>query len=115
VARSDESVATVIARMRTTGVSQLPVINGSGRPELIIHEMDILHALQAGTVELTTLAKSVAQPIGGLIYPQARIEELYRIFESDRVAVVVNEEKIVGVLNKIDLIDFMLEQRKKGH
>ncbi len=39
----------------------------------------------------------MAQPIGGLIYPKGRIEELFRIFETGQVAVVVDAEHVVPV------------------
>ena len=55
----------------------------------------------------TSPVHDVAQPIGGLIYPKARVEELVRIFETDQVAIVVDAEKIVGVIGKIDVIDYM--------
>jgi predicted transcriptional regulator len=35
------------------------------------------------------------------------VEELFRIFETDQVAIVVDAEKIVGVIGKIDVIDYM--------
>ena len=38
-------------------------------------------------------------PIGGLIYPKARIEELFRIFETDQVGVVVDNGAIVGIIS----------------
>jgi cystathionine beta-synthase len=52
-------------------------------------------------------AKSVSHPIGGLIYPKARIEELFRIFETDQVGVVVDNNTIVGIVSKVDVLEFM--------
>jgi len=111
-AREDESVEVVVQRMRDTGVSQVPVVDGHGKPISIIHELDVLRALQSGKASLSGQAKSIAQPLGGLIYPKARIEELYRIFETDRVAIVVDSNKLVGIVSKIDLIDYI--SRKNG-
>jgi len=101
----------VIALLKKHGVSQVPVVDDKGRPHAIIAEVDILRGLQEGHATMSSPVKTVAQRIGGLIYPKARIEELYRIFETNQVAIVVDNEKIVGVVSQIDVIDFM---SKKG-
>jgi cystathionine beta-synthase len=112
-ARADEPLKEVVTRLRQHGVSQLPIVDAQGKPVQIVHELDVLHALQSGKSNLDTPASAVAHPIGGLIYPKARIEELYRIFETDRVAVVVDANKLVGIISKIDLIEYLSRQMGK--
>lgn len=106
-ANEDETVGQVIDRLRANGVSQLPITDKELRPKKIVHEIDVLHALQSGKISLDSPVSAIAHDIGGLIYPKARIEELYRIFETDKVAVVVDSQKIVGIISKIDVIDYM--------
>jgi cystathionine beta-synthase len=72
-----------------------------------VQEVDVLRGLQSGEVSMTSPAKAVAHPIGGLIYPKARIEELFRIFETDQVGVVVDNGAIVGIVGKIDVLEYM--------
>lgn len=110
-AKENESLAAVIGLMKQHGVSQVPIVDGHERPVSIVHEVDVLRALQGGQATPASLAKSAAQPLGGLIYPKARIEELYRIFETDQVAIVVDAEKIVGVIAQIDVIEFMSRRK----
>ena len=78
----------------------------------IVHEIDVLRGLQDGNVTLDSPVKQIAHPIGGLIYPKARIEELFRIFETDQVGVVVENGRIVGIVSKIDVLDFMSRRGK---
>lgn len=106
-AKAEEPLAVAIERMRKENVSQLPILDAKGMPEKVVHEVDILRALHEGKVDLTSPVKDVATPAGGLIFPKARIEELYRIFDTDQVALVVDEEKLIGVISKIDLIEFL--------
>ena len=73
----------------------------------MVHESDIIHGLREGRIGPQTLTRDVANPIGGLIYPKARIEELFHLFESDHVAVVVDGGKVVGVVSQIDLIEHL--------
>lgn len=109
-AKETQSVAEMIALFKKHGVSQVPIVNDTGddkgRPSAMIAEIDLLRGLQNGTLTASSPAKAALQPLGGLIYPKARIEELYRIFETDQVAVVVDSE-IVGVVSLIDVIDYM--------
>ena len=106
-ARPDTPLREVVRLFRTHGVSQVPLVNGSGRPEHIVHEVDLLRALQAGELSMDAPAARVAAKVAGLIYPKARVEELYAIFAKDQVAIVVDGAKIVGIVSQIDLIDYL--------
>jgi len=105
--KESDTLGDVIDSMKKHGVSQVPVVDASDRARSLVHEVDILRSLQSGAATISSPAKAVAQPIGGLIYPKARIEELYRIFETNQVAIVVDNDKIVGVISQIDVIEFM--------
>jgi len=107
-------LSDVVGLMREHGVSQIPVIDTGGKPSGMVHEVDLLRGLHNGEMTGDSPASAAAQPIGGLVYPKARIEELYRIFETDQVAIVVEEgSKIVGVISQIDLIEHLSNANKR--
>jgi cystathionine beta-synthase len=106
-ATGDTSVGQVIDLFKTHGVSQVPILDGAGHPVAMVHEVDVLRGLHSGKVDTHAPAKSIAHPIGGLIYPKARIEELFRIFETDQVGVVVDSGRVLGIISKIDVLEFM--------
>ncbi len=106
-ASANTPISEVIETFKTRGISQLPILDASKHPVSMVHEVDVLRGLQSGTVTGSSPASAVAHPIGGLIYPKARIEELFRIFETDQVGVVVDNNVIVGIVSKIDVLDFM--------
>ncbi|MEL7471749.1 MAG: pyridoxal-phosphate dependent enzyme [Planctomycetota bacterium] len=110
----DSTVANVITLFRQHGVSQAPIVDGHGKPIAIVHESDVLAGLKSGDTTLSARARDIAQPIGGLIYPKARIEELYRIFEHDQVAVVVDNQRLVGIVSQIDVIEHMAGATANG-
>ncbi len=109
-ADADSSIKSVVNLMRENGVSQIPLIE-RGKLNAIVHESDILSKMQKRDFDLNAAAKTVAAPIGGLIYPKARIEELFHIFAGDNVAVVVDSSNVVGVISKIDLIEYLSSKR----
>lgn len=105
-AQATTPIREIVALMREHGVSQIPLID-RGKLNAIVHESDILAKMQKGDFDLSAPAMSAASPIAGLIYPKARIEELFHIFATDHVAIVVDASKVVGVISKIDLIEYL--------
>lgn len=108
-AKPGEKLSEIIAKMKSNGVSQVPVVDATDKPLQIVHEVDVLRALQSGQVSLNSPVESVAHSVRGLVYPKARIEELYKIFEDGNVALVVDAQKLVGIISKIDLIDYSVQ------
>ncbi len=108
------TVASVIDLMKQRGISQVPITsgtNGSTKPIGIVHEVDVLRGLQHGEVKPDSPIKGIEKPIAGLLYPKARVEELYGIFANDQAAIVIDNNRVVGVLSQIDLIDHLAKQR----
>lgn len=110
-ARESDTVGHAIELFKRHGVSQVPILDEKARPRWIVHEVDVLRGLQSGSVTASSPLKAIASPIGGLIYPKARIEELFRIFETDQVGIVVDHDKVAGVISKVDVLDFMAKKR----
>ncbi|MBL9031392.1 MAG: pyridoxal-phosphate dependent enzyme [Phycisphaerae bacterium] len=103
-------IAAIIDTFKSKGISQVPILDAAGHPVGMVHEVDVLRGMHSGQVQATSPAKAVSHPIGGLIYPKARIEELFRIFETDQVGVVVDAGKIVGIVSKVDVLEFMAKR-----
>ncbi len=111
-AEKEAKVETIVTLMREHGVSQIPVVE-NGKPVGIVHEIDVLRGLQSGDVTPTSKIKDICHPIAGLVYPKARLEELYHLFETDLAAIVVDANHVVGVISKIDLIEYLTKSGKK--
>ena len=104
-ATTDDTFETVIRRMKEYGISQLPVLDG-GRLVGLITEFDMLNALLEQRANLKT-------PIGGFLNMQFALVEshnrtsiLAQLFSQNRVIVVEDAGRIVGILTKIDFIDW---------
>src|SRR6202008_2939562 len=105
-ANAEAPLRNVVNLMREHGVSQIPLIE-RGKLNAIVHESDTRAKMEKREFSLDAPAKAIASPIAGLIYPKARIEELFHIFATDHVAVVVHASNVVGFISKIDLIDYL--------
>lgn len=105
-----DTIGDLVASMRRNGVSQVPVLNGGGRPIGIVHEMDVLRGLQSGDINAASPVKAVQHEIHGVVHPKSRIEELFGVFAADQAAIVVDNGAIVGVITEIDLIEHMAKR-----
>lgn len=109
-ASPDESLSSVAKRMSQLGISQMPFSGQTGRPELMIRETDLLDALVNGTCKPDDIAMKAATKIDGFVSPDDSISQVQRVFETSAIAFVVEDEKIVGVVAKIDVVEFLAAQ-----
>ena len=106
LADPSESLKEVIKKMASLGISQMPMIDGQGNLKMI-EELDILRAVANDGYTLDNQARDVGRPLDGQITPDHALDTVQRIFEENNVAVVVDQGNIVGIINKIDLLEFL--------
>lgn len=104
--RPEDSLLHAYRRMKLFEVSQLPVMSGDSvigildESDLLIH----VHENPARFAETvgTAMVKSVVT-----IAPCAAVSELLPIFAKDMVAVVADSGKFVGIITRIDLLNYL--------
>jgi cystathionine beta-synthase len=111
-ARPADVLGSVIDRMKTHGISQLPVVEGHKLLGLV-SEVQVLNALVKGDATM----KSPVGPLADLkdaatVERDTHLSTLSQHFARGKVAVVVDREadgvSVVGLLTKIDLIEHMM-------
>jgi len=107
---ADDTLDTAFKRMRGADVSQLPVIV-DGRLVGILDESDIVHVLN--TDEITrearfkkTVGEVMIRDLDTLQVSEP-LDALIPIFDRDRVAIVLDGEKFVGLITRTDLINHL--------
>jgi cystathionine beta-synthase len=111
-AQKSESVRDVIATMRDTGVSQMPVLDGDGgRLCGIVAEVDLLDFLVKGEAGLDSPIEPLIESDYATVTPGTRVHLLRNIFNDAQIVVVEAGDAIVGVITKIDLIEFLAERK----
>ena len=112
-AKKGDKVRDVIAQMRDTGVSQMPVLDAQGRRLVgIISEVDLLNFLVSGEGRLDTQIDDLIESDYATVTPATRVHLLRNIFNDAKIVVVEERDEIVGVITKIDLIEFLGERLK---
>ncbi len=110
VTTPEESLLEAYGRMRRNDVSQLPVLE-QGRLVGIIDEGDILKAVD-GPAEgrwarfaAHVSTAMTAQP--HVLQVNETLSAVQRFFDRDEVALVVDNERFIGLITRIDLINYL--------
>jgi cystathionine beta-synthase len=111
-ARADDRLRDVVALMKAHNVSQLPVVDENGRLRGLVSEIDLLnHMLQVDHVHQAdeTIAAMIDEdaPVVG---PNARLETLMSLISNRPAVVIVRDDRVEGILTKIDILDYLSSQ-----
>lgn len=110
VSGPDDSLDSAFKRMRANDVSQLPVIS-EGRLVGILDESDIVHIMNTDEI---TRKERFAKPVSSAmtrdldtVQVTESLDSLIPLFDRDRVAIVLDGEKFVGLIARVDLINHL--------
>ncbi len=104
----DDTLLTAYNRMRQADVSQLPVLD-EGRLIGLIDESDLLEAVEDRRQDARFKQPVAAAMTAKLSTLQAGepLEALLPIFEKDQVAIVLEGRDFLGLITRIDLINYL--------
>ena len=106
-AEPQETLAHVAHRMNELGISQMPVIRSNGGPQLMIHEVDLLQSLVSGRCSADDTVVKAAKPLMGKVGVDDSLSRVQEVFDDDNVAVVVENDQVIGIIGKIDMVEFL--------
>jgi cystathionine beta-synthase len=111
-ARPDDRIKGVVARMKEYDISQLPVTNDDGKLVGIISEVDLLeHLLSDSHVhDPDETIAAIVNPNVITVAPDTSIEQVLPAFGQGKLVAVTSGDFPVGILTKIDLIDYLAGQ-----
>ena len=102
----DEPLLSAYKRMHMYSVSQLPVMEAD---EIvgIIDESDLLLAVYNHEERFRDPVSSAMVTRLEVIEPRAGIQDLLPIFAKDRVAIVMEDGRFLGLITRSDLLNFL--------
>ena len=103
----NDTLLTAFTRMRSSDVSQLPVLNGDGRAIGIIDESDLLVKVHRDPKRFNDLVNSAMTDRLETLSPAANISDLLGVFDRGRVAIVMDEDKFLGLITRTDLLSYL--------
>jgi len=112
-AQADERVKDVIAELKDHGFSQIPVVK-QGRLIGVVTEVAVLRYLASGEYSLTSSIGELVESDYATVSPNTSVESVQSLLGQARIAVVTDQDEIVGVITKIDLIEYLARGRNRG-
>jgi cystathionine beta-synthase len=104
----EDTLLTAYHRMRSADVSQLPVLV-ERKLVGIIDESDILNAIYGAqrSARFATAVKDAMTPTPKTLPINAPVSALLEVFEHNEVALVCEGDTFVGLITRIDLINYL--------
>jgi len=108
-ARTTDRVRDVIALMKDSGISQVPVLEAE---ELVgvVTEVALLRYLASGEYSLSSTIGPLTEGDYATVSPQTRIEQVQSLLSNTRMAIVRDGSVLVDVITKIDLIEYLAKK-----
>jgi cystathionine beta-synthase len=108
VATLGDSMRKVVTVMHQNGVSQMPVVGGVGELVGLIEEVDLLnHMLEKHDHSNEEPIDRLIQNAGAVFPPETSLDETMPSLTSGYALIVVEHSKPVGILTKIDVLDYV--------
>jgi cystathionine beta-synthase len=94
-------------RMRDSDVSQLPVVDQNGRAIGIIDESDLLVKVHRSPSHFNDPVETAMTDRLETLPPNATIKDLLDVFDRGRVAIVMEDDKFLGLITRTDLLSYL--------
>ena len=103
-----DSMRKVVTVMHQNGVSQMPVVGRQGELVGLIEEVDLLnHMLKKHNHSNEETIDGLIQNAGAVFPPETSLDETMPSLTSGYALIVVEHSKPVGILTKIDVLDYV--------
>ena len=110
-AHRGDSIRKVIGMLKENNISQVPVLDEGGRMNGMIAEADLLRHLVSAEAKLDDPIDNLIESDYATVTPATKVVLLRNIFNDAKMVVVQEGEQAVGLITKIDLIEYLAERR----
>jgi cystathionine beta-synthase len=109
-ARITDRITDVIAQMKQHDISQMPVLYPDGQLGGVVTEINLLkHLLDNRTHPPDETISSIVVPVRTIFPVDTPIENVLPMIMEGQVVLVVEQEQPVGILTKIDVLDYIAQ------
>ena len=108
-----DTLLTAFKRMRSADVSQVPVVDESGRAIGILDESDMLLKVHSEPARFNDTVQNAMSDKLETLSPAAKIADLLAVFDRGRVAIVMDGPKFLGLITRSDLLSYLRRRMPK--
>jgi cystathionine beta-synthase len=107
VVAPEDRLLVAYSRMKLYDVSQLPVLTADERIVGILDESDLLYALHDDQTAFQRPVSSIMSTKLETVQVNAKLDSLWPIFERGLVVIVCDGPKFLGLITRIDLLNYL--------
>jgi cystathionine beta-synthase len=108
-AEAGDSVGAVITKMKAHGISRLPVLR-DGKLIGVVAEIDVLRHMAEAGHSPEDAVEALVEADFATATPGTRIALITELFGQGGIIVVLEDDRVLGVITKIDLIDYLAKR-----
>ena len=86
----------------------------NGKLRGMVQEVDLLRHLVRGDGTLESAVSELIESDYATVTPSTKVELLHNVLNDAKIAIVLDRDMVVGVVTKIDLIDFLARRATPG-
>jgi cystathionine beta-synthase len=105
-----DTLLTAVTRMRSADVSQVPVVDETGKPVGILDESDVLVKVHHDPERFNHAVRTAMTDKLETLSPVAKMADLLEVFDRGRVAIVMDNDKFLGLITRSDLLSYLRRQ-----
>jgi cystathionine beta-synthase len=105
-----DTLLTAVKRMRAADVSQVPVVDETGKPVGILDESDVLMKVHHDSERFNHAVHTAMTDKLETLSPSAKMSDLLEVFERGRVAIIMDNDKFLGLITRSDLLSYLRRQ-----
>jgi cystathionine beta-synthase len=105
-----DTLLTAVTRMRAADVSQVPVVDEKGRPVGILDESDVLVKVHHDPERFNHAVHTAMTDRLETLSPDAKMKDLLEVFDRGRVAILMENDKFLGLITRSDLLSYLRRQ-----
>lgn len=112
--KSTDLAKDCIAKFKKFDISQMPVVGENETLEGIIDEYDLLNAVVGGSANLNKAVAPFVVRAVDTVSLETPIQKVQELLKSEKVPVVVEGKRVLGMITKIDLLEFFVNRTTNG-
>src|SRR6266850_572157 len=105
-----DTLLTAVTRMRAADVSQVPVVDETGKPVGILDESDVLMKVHHDSERFNHAVHTAMTDKLETLSPSAKMSDLLEVFDRGRVAIIMDGDKFLGLITRSDLLSYLRRQ-----
>src|SRR5207237_5794166 len=106
----NDTLLTAVKRMRTADFAQVPVVDEKGKVVGLLDDSDVLVKVHHDPERFNHAVHTAMTDNLETLSPASKIKNLLEVFDRGRVAIMMDDDKFLGLITRSDLLSYLRRQ-----